>query len=363
MAYLEERGVLNRPLEGLPSTAQMQTRKQQGQPLTRPELAVLLAWSKIVLFDDLVASGLPDDPWFEPVLKAYFPSPIDSFGKAMKGHRLRREIIATVVANRTLDFGGPVALLRLRELTGAEPAEAVRALEAARAVLDLAGFRRDVFALDAKVPADLQTELQLEAVHAAAEAAAWFIRATAGKPVGDAVKLTHTPLDELKGALKDVQTSFPASRIERDARAFVKRGAPEGLAHWAAAMSYFAQGLVIVDVAQRKKKPVPESAANFYEIGDALRLDRLRASAREGLAGAAYWDRVAGRRLIAELVRLQASATEEAIGSGGADAWLGARSDARRQLLSTLTALGKDRTWSFAKFALSTDAVRQFMGR
>ncbi len=363
MVYLEERGVLNRPLEGLPSTAQMQTRKQQGQPLTRPELAVLLAWSKIVLFDDLVASGLPDDPWFEPVLKAYFPSPIDSFGKAMKGHRLRREIIATVIANRTLDFGGPVALLRLRELTGAEPAEAVRALEAARAVLDLAGFRRDVFALDAKVPADLQTELQLEAVHAAGEAAAWFIRATPGKPIGDAVKLTHAPLDTLKGALKDVQTSFPASRIERDARAFVKRGAPEGLAHWAAAMSYFAQGLVIVDVAQRKKKPVPETAAAFYEIGDALRLDRLRASAREGLAGAAYWDRVAGRRLIAELVRLQASATDEAIGSGGAEAWLDARSDARRQLLSTLTALGKDRTWSFAKFALSTDAVRQFMGR
>ncbi len=363
MVYLEERGVLNRPLEGLPSTAQMQIRKQQGQPLTRPELAVLLAWSKIVLFDDLVASGLPDDPWFEPVLKAYFPSPIDSFGRAMKGHRLRREIIATVVANRTLDFGGPVALLRLRELTGAQPAEAVRALEAARAVLDLSVFRRDVFALDAKVPADLQSELQLQAVHAAGEAAAWFIRATAGKPVGEAVKLTHAPLAELRGALKEVQTSFPASRIERDARTFLKRGAPEGLAHWAASMSYFAQGLVIVDVARRKKKAVLEAAACFYQIGDALRLDRLRASAREGLSGAAYWDRVAGRRLIAELVRLQAAATAEAIGSGGAGDWLDARSDARRQLLGTLTALGRDRAWSFAKFALAADAVRQFMDR
>ncbi|HAY07027.1 MAG TPA: NAD-glutamate dehydrogenase, partial [Hyphomonas sp.] len=119
MVYLEERGVLNRALEGLPSTAEMQKRHEQGQPLTRPELAVLLAWSKIVLFDDLIASDLPDDPWFETVLKGYFPSPIDGFDKAMKGHRLKREIVATVVANRTLDFGGPVALLRLRELTGA----------------------------------------------------------------------------------------------------------------------------------------------------------------------------------------------------------------------------------------------------
>ena len=363
MVYLEERGVLNRALEGLPSTTGMQTRKEQAQALTRPELAVLLAWSKIVLFDDLVASDLPDDPWFESVLKGYFPSPIDTYGKAMKGHRLRREIIATVIANRTLDFCGPVALLRLRELTGAAPAEAVRALEAAREVLDIAGFRKEVFALDTRVPADLQTELQLEAVHAASEAAGWFIRATAGKPVGDAVKLTHGPLNELKSVLPSVQSVFPASRIERDARAFIKRGAPEALAHWAAAMSYFAQGLVIVDVSQQAKKKVPETAAAFYAIGDALRLDRLRASAREGLARAPYWDRVAGRRLISELVRLQAGATDEALRSGGADAWLDERGDSRRQLISTLTALGKDRAWSFAKFALSTDAVRQFMGR
>ena len=363
MVYLEERGVLNRALEGLPSTTGMQTRKEQAQALTRPELAVLLAWSKIVLFDDLVASDLPDDPWFESVLKGYFPSPIDTYGKAMKGHRLRREIIATVIANRTLDFCGPVAILRLRELTGAAPAEAVRALEAAREVLDIAGFRKEVFALDTRVPADLQTELQLEAVHAASEAAGWFIRATAGKPVGDAVKLTHAPLNELKSVLPSVQSAFPASRIERDARAFIKRGAPEALAHLAAAMSYFAQGLVIVDVSQQARKKVPETAAAFYAIGDALRLDRLRASAREGLARAPYWDRVAGRRLISELVRLQAGATDEALRSGGADAWLDERGDRRRQLISTLTALGKDRAWSFAKFALSTDAVRQFMGK
>ncbi len=363
MVYLEERGVLNRALEGLPSTADMQKRQEQGQPLTRPELAVLLAWSKIVLFDDLVASDLPDDPWFEPVLKGYFPSPINGFDEAMKGHRLKREIIATVVANRTLDFGGPVALLRLRELTGAAPAEAVRAFEAARAVLDLAGFRKEVFALDNKAPADLQTALQLEAVHAASEAAAWFHRAMPGAKVGDAVKATLGPLNELKAGLAQVQTAFPASRIEREARSFIKRGAPEALAHWAAAMAYFAQGLVIVDVARETKAAVTEAGAAFYAIGDALRLDRLRASAREGLTHAPYWDRVAGRRLIAELVRLQAAATGEALAKGSADVWIEERGEARKQLLATLSALTKDRSWSFAKFALSADAVRQFMGR
>ncbi|OYW86172.1 MAG: hypothetical protein B7Z22_07120, partial [Hyphomonas sp. 32-62-5] len=268
-----------------------------------------------------------------------------------------------VIANRTLDFTGPVALLRLRELTGAAPAEAVRALEAARQVLDISTFRQQIFALDAQVPADLQTGLQLEAIHAASEAAAWFIRATPGQTVGDAVKQTHGPLNELKASLASVQSAFPASRIERDARAFIKQGAPESLAHWAAAMSYFSQGLTVVDVARTSARKVEETAACFYAVGDALRLDRLRASAREGLVHAPYWDRVAGRRLISELVRLQASATEEALKLGSAERWLSERGEGRRQLLATLAALGKDRSWSFAKFALSTDAVRQFMGR
>ncbi|AXE65507.1 glutamate dehydrogenase [Hyphomonas sp. CACIAM 19H1] len=363
MVYLEERGVLNRPLEGLPSTQEMQARAAEGRPLTRPELAVLLAWSKIVLFDDIVASDLPDDPWFAEVLKGYFPSPIDGFGEALANHRLRREIIATVIANRSLDLGGPVAIQRLRELTGAAPAAVIRGVEAARAVLDIAGFRKEVFALDNKVAADLQTELQIEAVQAVSEAAAWFIRVLPDKSTGDAVSLTYAPLNELKAALSSIQTAYPAARIERSARAFMKRGAPEALARWASAMNYFAQGLVVTDIAAHSGRKVAEAGATFYQVGDALRLDRLRTSAREGLAHAPYWDRVAGRRLISELVRLQASVSEEALSAGGVEAWLETRSEGRKQLLATLGALGKDREWSFAKFALSTDAVRQFMGR
>lgn len=363
MVYLEERGVLNRELEDLPSTQEMQTRGAEGRWLTRPELAVLLAWSKIVLFDDLVASALPDDPWFETVLKAYFPSPINGFDAALANHRLRREIIATVIANRSLDLGGPVALLRLRELTGADQASVVLGLEAARAVLDIANFRQQVFALDNQLPADAQTDLHLHALSAISEAAAWYARTLPGKPVGEAVALTHAALNELKTNLAGAQTAFPASRIERAARAYVERGTPDALARWAAAMPYFAQGLVVTEVASRIAKPVPEAARAFYQIGDALRLDRLRVAARDGLRSAPYWDRVAGRRLISELVRLQAGVTEEALQAGGVEGWLETRAEARRHLLDQLGLLSRDRDWSFAKFALSADAIRQFMGR
>ena len=93
---------------------------------------------------------------------------------------------------------------------------------------------------------------------------------------------------------------------------------------------------------------------------------RNAAGSLAGTAGAAhtgYWDRVAGRRLVSELVRLQASAASDAIAAGGTDAWLADKLEARRQLIATLGTLSKGKDWSFAKFTLSTDAVRQFMGR
>ncbi|MCB9963268.1 MAG: NAD-glutamate dehydrogenase [Hyphomonas sp.] len=361
MVQLEERGVLNRALEGLPDTGEMKVRSEHAHWMTRPELAVLLAWSKITLFDDLVASDLPDDPYFASVLKGYFPHPIDEFGEAMANHRLKREIIATVVANRSLDMGGPIPLLRLKEVTGADNARAVHGLEAARAVLDFDDFRKQVDGLDNAIGADVQTELRLEAAAALHEASVWFIQSMPHATLTEMVERTHAPLSAFIAALPSIHSPFAAARIERAARALAKRGAPEELARWASAMSHFSQGLMVIEVAERTGADVAEAGGCFYQIGDALRLDRMRASAREGLAKAGFWDRVAGRRLVSEMVRLQAKATEEALGQGGAEAWLATHADRRKDLLATLAALSKEKGWSFAKFALSADAVRQFM--
>nr|WP_321360734.1 NAD-glutamate dehydrogenase [uncultured Hyphomonas sp.] len=364
MVHLESRGVLDRALEGLPDTGHMKVRAEHGQGLSRPELAVLLAWSKITLFDDLVASDLPDDPYFEDVLKAYFPSPIDSYGEAMDNHRLKREIIATVLANRSLDMGGTIPVFRLREMTDTnDMAAIVRGLEAARVVLDFEGFQREVDALDNVVHADVQTDLRLLAAQAVSAAAAWFVTAMPKGTLQELVDATHAPLNEFKAALADIHTHFPAAQIERSTRTLVRRGAPEELARWASAMGLFAQGLVVVDLASSTGKPVPEAGECFFQIGEALRLDRLRVSALDGLSRAGFWDRVAGRRLIVEMVQTQADAARDALAVGGAGPWLSHHQDGRKDLLATLAELGKEKAWSFAKFALAADAVRHFMKR
>lgn len=364
MVQLESRGVLNRALEGLPDAGHMKVRADHGQGLTRPELAVLLAWSKITLFDDLVASSVPDDPYFESVLKAYFPSPIDKFDEAMDNHRLKREIIATVLANRSLDMGGPIPLFRLREMTDTNDAAAlVRGLEAARVVLDFDGFQREVDALDNVVHADVQTDLRLLAAQALSAAGAWFVTTMPKGTLADLVAATHEPLNEFKASLAGIHTSFAAAQVERSTRSLVKRGAPEELARWASAMSLFAQGLVVVDLARQSGQNVTVAGECFFQIGEALRIDRLRSSALEGLAKAGFWDRVAGRRLIVELILTQADAAKDALAIGGATPWLAQHQDGRRDLLATLAELGKEKAWSFAKFALAADAVRHFMKR
>jgi glutamate dehydrogenase len=256
-----------------------------------------------------------------------------------------------------------VPLLRLREMTGAASADVLRGLEAARAVLDFDAFRREVDSLDTKVGADAQIDLRVQAAQAMSEAANWYILNMPKARVGEAVTQTHNQLNEFKAALSQIHSPFPAARIERSARAFTKRGVPDALARWAAAMSHFSQGLVVIDLAKAMNVPVPQAGAAFYAIGDALRLDRLRSTAREGLAKSGYWDRLAGRRLVSELVRIQASAAQEALANGGPDVWLAERSEARRQLIATLGTMSKGKDWSFAKFTLSADAVRQFMGR
>ncbi|MEL7482453.1 MAG: NAD-glutamate dehydrogenase domain-containing protein, partial [Pseudomonadota bacterium] len=160
MVRLERRGVLDRDVEGLPSTEDMASRAEAGQWLTRPEIAVLLAWSKIVLFDDIVASDLPDDPVFVPVLKSYFPTALNQYADTMLAHRLHREIIATVLSNRIIDFGGPAMMLELREVTGAQNADIVKAFEVALSAAKSADIRAMAVESGVILPADVELILR-----------------------------------------------------------------------------------------------------------------------------------------------------------------------------------------------------------
>ena len=154
MRQLEKRGVLNRELEGLPSTRQVRRMLEREEGLSVPELSVLLAWTKIVLAEELLDSDLPDDPYCHVDLTAYFPQEIqDGFAQQIGEHPLRREIIVTQVVNDLVNGAGLTYWPRLQGETGAGPAELTRANFVAREIFGSLPFREELAGYDNKLEA------------------------------------------------------------------------------------------------------------------------------------------------------------------------------------------------------------------
>ena len=163
MSVLEDAGELDRAVETLPSEAAIADLRATGRGLTRPEIAVLIAYAKITLFDQLVASDLPDDPYLEDRLNDYFPVPMQrDFARDIEGHRLGREIISTVLANEVVNRTGPTFVTVLRESSGASPAQIVQAFIAARDGLDVRSLYERVDALDGTLHGETQNALYAE---------------------------------------------------------------------------------------------------------------------------------------------------------------------------------------------------------
>ncbi len=132
MRDLEARGRLDRAVEFLPDNGELRRRAQNGKGLTRPELAVLLAYAKLDLKAELIGSDLPDDPHFLPALTGYFPpAAAAKFREELERHRLKREIVADAIANRVINLAGPVFVARMKEMSGAPAARVVRAFAVA----------------------------------------------------------------------------------------------------------------------------------------------------------------------------------------------------------------------------------------
>jgi glutamate dehydrogenase len=176
MERLEARGRLDRKVEGLPGPEAIRALKDQGQGLTRPEIGVLLSYAKITLFDALVASNVPDDPHFTESLVTYFPKHLAEHAEAMQSHRLKREIIATRLANDMINLGGPTFIHRAKESTGVDVEAVARAFEAGRRIFRFKDYTDRINALDNKAPASVQTLLHDEVIRLLRRQTYWLAR-------------------------------------------------------------------------------------------------------------------------------------------------------------------------------------------
>jgi glutamate dehydrogenase len=374
MLWLGARGRLDRKVEGLPDDARLAERKLAGQALTRPELAVLTAYSKLELFDEIVASAAPDDAFFKQTLVRYFPAPLAKFEADMQRHRLRREIVSTILSNEIVNMCGPTFPERLRQSARCDTAAMVLAFEASRQIFRLDQAWDEVSALDLKIPAAAQTALYQEISTVLRRQTFWLARRAVrpGATVQALIGAYQPAADALRAVGGSVLSRFEQSRLEARVQTFVSLGAPEAMARNVGLLRPLVATADIGDLSRQANWPEPAMAALYHQVGAAFDFDRLRAGAG-AVPSADHFDRLAVRRLIEDLMveqmtltRAVAASTTLSAGSGEAaaeaavDAWIGSRLEIVEGLRASVDEILASGTgWTFAKLTIANSVIRE----
>ncbi|KRE38087.1 NAD-glutamate dehydrogenase [Janibacter sp. Soil728] len=322
MESLVERGDLDRELEFLPSSSQVAERMSAHEGLSSPELAVLLAYSKMSLKADLLESDLPDDPATERQLTEYFPSPLrGTYGEALRAHPLRREIVTTAVANDLVNRGGITFVQRAAEETSATSAQVVRAFLVSREVFGLDDFVARVEALDNVVPTKVQTRLYLELRRLMDRSVRWFLSNRPGRlNVTEEIERFAEPAAQIAPQIPELLRGSQAERLGRKTQELVDAGVPSDLARRTAILLDLYSVLDIVDTAQEGEGTTPlEVAECYYLLSETFGIDELLIMVTR-LPREERWDAMARGALRDDLYATLHSLTSSVLGREGSDA-------------------------------------------
>jgi glutamate dehydrogenase len=318
---LEDTGQLNRELEGLPTDAELAARGEAGYGLTAPEFAVLLAYVKISLERQILADELVDEPWTAQVLAAYFPTPLRTlYAARMAGHRLRREIITTVLVNEVVNRGGTSFVFRAMEESGASAADVIRAYVVVRDVFGLCDVWETVESLDNEVPTEAQTLVYLEARRLLDRAVRWLVsnrRSPLDVP-GEIAKLrpgVARMLPELGSAFLGSQRRSMLAHVA----GLAECGVPEELADLATRVVYGFGLLDVLETAAATERDVAEVAGVYFVLSDRFLIDQLL-SRISLLPRNDRWQTLARMALRYDLYAALAALTAEVLQSTSPDA-------------------------------------------
>ena len=370
MERLEQTAGLDRVLEALPSAKVLQERHAAGQGLTSPELAVLLAYTKLELQHALVASDVPDDPYLHDDFVAYFPSDLRAgYDAAMASHPLRREIVATVTANAVVNRAGISFLSRLTDETGMPLPLLARAHVIARDVHDASATWSAIDALDLTCSAATQDEMFLTVRRLVERAARWLVRHADGLTLGPTIEEFGPGVRAVVAALPVLLTDTATAALTAEVERLQTLGVPEVLARRVAGSEAAVAALPAVELAQRLGTDPLVVARMQFVVNDRLALDPLREHVA-ALPRADRWQTEARAALRDDLSESQHALTEAIVRETDAAAapddrvatWLTARAadvGRFRQVVADVEAAGG---FDLAALAVARRALRELAG-
>lgn len=275
---LERLGKLDRSLEFLPDEKMLMERKLSGKGLTRPDIAVLMCYSKTILKEQILESNVPEDPFFKDILATSFPKPLqERFSKQMQHHPLRREIIATRLSNIIVNEMGFTFVYRLQDETGAPVSAIVSAYMIARNVLDLDNILKELGALGMTITAEKQNELVLLYLRLLRRVTRWFLRSQRTRlDIGKAIKRYAPGVKEMKKALPKVLGEGLRKQYENHLKQYTEIGIPEYLANELTVTRALFSSMDVIEISHQLHINIAQVTEVYFGIGEFLDLMWIR---------------------------------------------------------------------------------------
>jgi glutamate dehydrogenase len=370
MCRLEREGFLDRELEFLPSSEEVAERLDRGEGLTAPELSTLLAYTKIVLAEELLDSRLPDDPFLVEDLHDYFPRALrERYADQVDQHPLRREIVVTQAVNALVNGAGITFFHRLSEETGASAEELVRANFVAREIFGSRALVDQVYALDHQLEAATQIRMRIVMRTLVERASRWLVNNR--RPPADSratVEFFRDSVEKLMQALPELMTGRERAAFERRRDEQVERGVPEELAERVAVLPPAYALLAVVETAKRDRVDPLEVARVHFALGDTLGLsmlvDRILVLPRDD-----RWQTMARAALRDDLHAVHSALTAQVLSETPDDepveeriaSWMGRDEMVVRRAANTLKEICGDEHADLARLSVGLRVVRTLL--
>ncbi|SDB25695.1 NAD-glutamate dehydrogenase [Bauldia litoralis] len=350
---LERRGVLDRAVESLPDEVAMAERQAAGKPLTRPEIAVLVAYAKILLFDQLMAGDVADDTTLDDELFRYFPTRMwDDYHADIESHRLRAEIIATMVANSMVNRAGPTYAIRVADRTGASPIQIARVYVVLREAFRLRELNDAIDALDNRIDGTTQLNLYSAVKHLAVSRTTWFLRnVSLDAGIGPVASAFGETIATMAGMLDRVLPEPVAARLADSIEAYRAAGVPEEVAVAIGRLPVLVDATDIHLVAEATGQSLEAAATVFYDVGERARIGNAMRRA-EAIPMTDYYDGLARERALETIATAHRQIAIQVIKAGGVEAWRAARSDAVERSLDVVSGITETEEMTLSRIAV-----------
>ena len=365
---LEKDGKLNRAIEFIPSDEELAERAAAGKDLTRPELSVLVSYAKMVLKESLVTDDITENPYYRQLLVKSFPLPLrEKFNTAMDNHPLRKEIIATKLANNIVNDMGLNFMVRMHEETGANEAEIALCYSVASEVFQMRDTWSAIVDLDNKIPAAVQTEMLYQLRRTVRRATRWFLRhRNKAQNIEQTIAFFAPTFADLSANLTNYMVEKESERLSAAADKLIESAVPAELATRIVSLSSLFSVMDLAEVAANSGRSIDMVSNTYFKLGARMGLhwflDQIThqpvANHWQALARASYREELDWQQRTLSEVVLNNFAGDNKDVDGQIDQWMDSQDLLLQRWKQMLAEFKTSQSHDFAKFSV---ALRELM--